>query len=135
MKLEIPKTVLAEMISAARQAAPLEACGLLGGLGERVSRCYALTNADASEEHFSMIPAEQFTAMKDMRTRGLKLLAIWHSHPASPARMSAEDLKLAFTPEVAYVIVSLAKAPEPVCRAFTVDGGIPRSVEVVIADE
>lgn len=135
MTLAIPKTVYDEMVRSAQKAAPLEACGLLGGKDGRVSRFYLLTNADASPEHFSMLPVEQFAAAKDMRQRGINILAIWHSHPSTPARMSAEDAKLAFTPDVAYVIVSLAQAAAPECRAFAVNGGISQSIEVVIANE
>ena len=135
MTLKIPTTVYIEMVHAAQKTAPLEACGLLGGNNRQVSRFYLLTNADASPEHFSMIPEEQFAAAKDMRKRGINILAIWHSHPSTPARMSAEDAKLAFTPDVAYVIVSLAQGANPECRAFAVNEGIPQSIEVVIANE
>jgi proteasome lid subunit RPN8/RPN11 len=59
MKLDVPKSVVDEMPGAARAVAPLEACGLLAGNGERVTKCYVLTNADASPEHFSMKPEGQ----------------------------------------------------------------------------
>lgn len=119
-KLAINSDVCEQMVTAARSAAPLEACGLLGGVGDRVTKCYVLKNADASPEHFSMLPEEQFATVKDMRASGLKMLGIWHSHPASPARMSQEDLRLAYTPDVAYVIVSLAESNKPVIRSFVV---------------
>ncbi|MFA5043907.1 MAG: M67 family metallopeptidase [Kiritimatiellia bacterium] len=134
-RLIISKTVAAESIAYAKKAAPLEACGLLAGRDGLVTKFYPLTNADASPEHFSMKPEEQFAAVKDMRRMELKLLAIWHSHPATPPRMSAEDLRLALTPDVAYVILSLAQAAHPECRAFVVNDGIPQSVEMVITNE
>lgn len=110
------------MVSAARKEAPQEACGLLAGKEEHVMKCYVLTNADHSAQHFRLLPAEQFAAVKNMRETGLRMLAIWHSHPLTPARMSAEDLKLAFTPDVAYVIVSLADSEKPNIRAYQVNG-------------
>ncbi len=120
MTLTLAKEVDQEMVSAALAAAPLEACGLLAGTGVRATKCYALTNTDASAEHYSMKPEEQFAAWKDMRAAGLKMLAVWHSHPATPARMSAEDMRLAYTPDILYVIVSLAKPGRPQTRAFKV---------------
>ncbi len=127
--------VFETMLEAARKAAPLEACGLLAGAGERVTKCYVLTNADASPEHYSMKPEEQFAAVKDMRVAGLKMLGIWHSHPASPARMSAEDLRLAYTPDIVYVILSLAEPRAPSIRAFVVRDGTVHETPVIIEEQ
>jgi len=131
-KLCIPESVCRELIDAAKKAAPMEACGLLAGEDGRVKRFYPLTNADQSEEHFSMLAHEQFAAVKDMRLRGLKFLAIWHSHPASPPRMSAEDLRLAFTPDVVYVILSLGMDEDEAIRGYEIKSGQPSQIEIEI---
>ena len=130
MSLGIPETIVVELRAAARAHAPLETCGLLAGTADQVTKFYPLTNADASPEHFSMVPAEQFAAIKDMRKNGTRLLAIWHSHPASPARMSVEDLRLALTPDVAYAITSLAVPEGVALRAFLVREGVPEEIAV-----
>lgn len=114
----IEQNVCEAMILAARKAAPLEACGLLAGKDDTITRFYELTNADASEDHFSMIPEEQFQAVRDMRDAGLEMLGIWHSHPSSPPEMSAEDLRLAYTPDTIYVIVSLSSPSSPEIAGF-----------------
>jgi proteasome lid subunit RPN8/RPN11 len=132
MNLTLEPDVYESMLATARAAAPLEACGLLAGTGQCVTKCYVLTNADASPEHYSMKPEEQFAAIKDMRAAGLKMLGIWHSHPASPARMSAEDMRLAYTPDVAYVILSLAEPGGPSIRAFVVQDGTVHETPVII---
>jgi len=131
-RLAIARVVYDALLRAARAAAPLEACGLLAGHDDRVVQFYPLANADASPEHFSMLPAEQFAAVKDMRRRGLRLLAIWHSHPASPARMSAEDLRLAFTPDVAYVILSLVTPDAPVLGGYALRDGAAEPMPILI---
>ena len=105
---------------------------LLGGAAGRATAFYELANADASPEHFSMAPAGQFAAVKDMRAKGIRMLAIWHSHPASPARMSEEDLRLAFTPDVIYVILSLAMSGAPDLRGFIVENNIALPAQVTI---
>lgn len=134
-KLTIARSVWAELAAAAEKAVPNEACGLLAGRDGNVTKFYPMTNVDSSPEHFSMKPEEQFAAVKDMRRMELQLRAIWHSHPSTPPRMSAEDLRLAFTPDVAYVILSLAPDAIPQCRAFVINSGIAQSVEVVITNE
>ena len=130
--LTIPNEAFQKMLSAARVAAPLEACGLLAGTGERVKAFFALANADASPEHYSMRPEDQFAAIKAMRRDGLRMLAIWHSHPATPARMSEEDLRLAYTPDVVYVIVSLAEPGRPQIRAFELRDYAACEIEVLV---
>lgn len=135
MELVLTRNVYEKIISASESAAPLEACGMLAGRGRNATHFYLLTNADASPEHFSMLPAEQFAAVKDMRERGVDMLAIWHSHPASPPRMSEEDLRLAFTPDVVYVIISLVSADSPVIKGFHVKEGAVAGIEVVVEHE
>lgn len=123
-----------ELKAAAEAGAPLEVCGLLAGTGDRIEKYYPMTNADASADHFTMVPEEQFAAVKSMRTDRHTLLAVWHSHPATPARMSEEDLRLAYTPDVAYMITSLAVDDSESLRGYDVTDGTPNEIEVVIED-
>lgn len=130
--MTVERSVYEAMLKAARRAAPLEACGLLGGRDGRATQFHEMTNAEASGEHYSMVPGEQFAAVKAMRAAGLKMLAIWHSHPASPARMSEEDLRLAHTPEVVYLILSLADPDAPDLRGYAVENGRAAPVAIVL---
>ena len=81
-----------------------------------------MTNVDNSPEHFSFSPDEQFEVLKNARGRGLRILASYHSHPASPARPSKEDIRLAYDPKLIYVIISLAGGATDV-KAFRITGG------------
>ncbi|MDR3437435.1 M67 family metallopeptidase [Telmatospirillum sp.] len=117
--LTVTPDVLTTIIAHAREQAPIEACGYLAEKDGVTSKVFRLTNADASAEHFSLLPAEQFAAVRAMRLDGYRLRAVYHSHPASPARMSEEDIRLAIDPSLSYVIVSLA-SPQPVVKAFTI---------------
>ena len=130
--LEIAPEVYSQLVLAAKAEAPNEACGLLAGKDRTVTRYYKMTNADASPDHFTMIPEEQFAAVKDMRKSGVRMLAIWHSHPASPARMSDEDMKLAFTPDTVYVILSLATPDAPSLRGYQITDNKPVEIKLNI---
>ena len=121
--IRIPQAIQDDMIAHAREGFPLEVCGILGGTGESVSAIYRMTNTDASNEHFMMDPKEQFAVVKDLRAKGLAMLAIYHSHPETPARPSEEDIKLALTPEVSCVIISLADAAVPVINSYKISSG------------
>ncbi|WP_303297813.1 M67 family metallopeptidase [Mitsuokella multacida] len=114
------------MVRHARETAPIEDCGLIGGrideaTGEKfVEKVFFLTNTDHSEEHFSLDPKEQFAAVKELRAQGLDLLGNWHSHPASPSRPSEEDKCLAYDSRASYFILSL-NGGEPVLNSFHIE--------------
>ena len=131
--LKIPQAIYDDIIAHAREGFPLEVCGILGGNDGIVSACFRMTNTDASNEHFMMDPREQFGVVKELRARGLTMTAIYHSHPESPARPSAEDIRLALTPDVSYVIVSLVEPTTPVLRSFRIAAGQVEAEVVEIA--
>jgi len=132
--IEIPKDIHDDLIAHVREGFPLEVCGILGGTGETVSAIYRMTNTDASNEHFMMDPKEKFTVVKDLRAKGLAMLAIYHSHPDTPARPSEEDIKLALTPDVSYVIISLADAVAPSIKSYKISSGNVQieKIEVIV---
>ncbi len=130
--IRIPHAIHDEIIDHARSGFPLEVCGILGGTDTTVSAIYRMTNTDASNEHFMMAPREQFSVVKELRAEGISMLAIYHSHPESPARPSEEDIRLALTPGVSYVIVSLQDPGQPVIRSFRISDGVVTPEEVVV---
>ena len=123
MMLKIKQDVIDRIVAHGRSEAPLEACGYLAERDGVVCKHLELTNIDKSPEHFSMDPAEQFTAAKECRNQGLKIRAVYHSHPETPARPSNEDIKLAYDPSLSYVIVSLAGA-NPSIKSFIIQKGV-----------
>ena len=132
--IRIPQSIHDDMIAHAREGFPLEVCGILGGADDTVSAIYRMTNTDASNEHFMMEPKEQFAVVKDLRARGLAMLGIYHSHPESPARPSEEDIKLALTPDVSYLIVSLADAEKIDLKSFKISSGVVQheTIEIIV---
>ena len=123
--MTISQQVIEELIEQARRDAPNESCGYL--LGERtdegdvVTENYWMENIDHSPEHFAFAPKDQFAALKYARSKGLKILANWHSHPASPSRPSQEDLRLANDPTIRYAILSLHQGIH--LNSFKIHGG------------
>ena len=115
-----------EIVAHARAEAPRECCGLIAGRAgspvhlvrlENTAPGHALYEIDAKQLYdleFRLLPE-----------RGWEVLAIYHSHPASPAYPSPTDVALAFWPDAYYLICSLADPAAPELRAFRiVDGQI-----------
>ena len=105
--MKINDDVIKQMIAQAQKDAPIETCGYLLGNNGVVTENYWMENIDHSSEHFSFAPKDQFAALKYARSKHLKILANWHSHPASPSRPSQEDIRLANDPTIRYAILSL----------------------------
>ena len=126
----IPENIIDELVRQARHDAPIESCGYLLGIptqtgedGEGlVTENYPMENIDHSSEHFSFAPKDQFAALKYARNKNLKILANWHSHPASPSRPSQEDLRLANDPTIRYAILSLLNG-KPNLNSFRIANG------------
>jgi len=131
--ITIPKHIYDDLIQHAKEGFPLEVCGILGGSDDTVSATYRMTNTDASNEHFMMDPKEQFSVVKDLRAKGLAMLAIYHSHPETPARPSEEDIKLALTPDVSYIIISLADSDKADMKSFKINNGNVLAEEIVVS--
>ena len=131
--LTIPRHIINEIIAHAKLELPNEACGYLAGIGTDVKQAYTLTNIDHSPEHFSFDPAEQFRTVKAARKAGHEILANFHSHPESPARPSEEDKKLAYDPEISYIIVSLA-SETPDVKSFKIRNGEVEKEEIVVIE-
>lgn len=127
MKIDLSLEDYLAMVKHARELAPIEDCGLIGGTIDEekgikvIKKVFYLTNVDHAEEHFSLDPKEQFAAVKELRAKGWQLLGNWHSHPASPSRPSEEDKRLAFDQSASYLILSL-NGGEPVLNSFHVAG-------------
>ena len=131
--MKITQTIIEEILVHARKGYPNEVCGLIAGKNGFVSRIFRTTNIDKSSISYMMEPAEQFRAFKEMRAEGLELMAIYHSHPTSPACPSQTDIRLAFYPEAAYLIASLQNVGAPVIKGFRiVDGKISEAALEII---
>jgi proteasome lid subunit RPN8/RPN11 len=129
---------LEKIFACAKQEAPAECCGLLGGGDGYTRTLYPLRNVAADKAiSYEAAPEDLFAAQRQMRERGQELLAIYHSHPRSSEPAPSEtDVRLAYYPQAVYFIVGLA-GPQPVIRAFRISEseGHWEEVEYRIADE
>jgi len=114
----IPAEIINAIKEQSIEESPDEACGYLAGKGNRVFSRIQMTNIDHSPEHFSFDPKEQFAAIGRARESGYNLIAVYHSHPATPARMSEEDIRLANDTEIVYIIMSLK---DEITKAFKIN--------------
>jgi [CysO sulfur-carrier protein]-S-L-cysteine hydrolase len=121
-QLVVPSGILESMIDHCRKAHPNEACGVLAGKDMLVSEIFRMTNIESSPLSYLMDPAEQFEMLRELRTKSLSMIAIYHSHPCAPAFPSSIDIERALYEEAIYVIVSFNEGA-PAVQAFSIKGG------------
>lgn len=129
--IKMPQSVYDEIVAHALRDNPIEACGYLAGINGEVKYAIPMKNRDASNEHFSFDPQEQFDAFKKTQKEGLRLISVYHSHPETPARPSEEDIRLAYDPNVSYIIVSLA-GETPDMKSFIIKNKTVEKEEIEI---
>ena len=132
--MDISKADWDELVAHARDDAPNECCGYARAREGRVEEVFRSENLRASPYGYEIDP-KALLAANDMDDDGHGV-AIYHSHPRSPAKPSQTDINLAFYPEALYVIVGVA-GEEPDVRAFRiVEGEVSEQpLEVVSAGE
>jgi proteasome lid subunit RPN8/RPN11 len=140
---ELPAGIRAAIITAARNEAPNEACGLIVGDapaadGGRALRWVPLRNALASPYRYEIDASDLLRLTIETDDADEVFWAIVHSHVESPARPSPTDLRQAHYPDALYVLVSLAVSEaDPTSGAASVrawrilDGGV-HEVELAI---
>ena len=129
----ITKKVYEVMIDHAKKGYPNEACGILAGKpGGPVDLFFPMRNLDESSISYFMDPKEQLSLFKKMRELGVEMTGIFHSHVASEAAPSQKDIRLAFYPEVSYLIVSLSDMNQPHLRSFKIQDEKVKEEEIKI---
>jgi [CysO sulfur-carrier protein]-S-L-cysteine hydrolase len=117
-----------DLLAHAREESPNECCGYLplrDGVVESVKRA---ENARCSPYGYELDHKSLFAA-NELEDDGYEV-AVYHSHPRSPAQPSQTDINLARYPNWLYVIVS--PVDEPGVRAWRIAEGEVTEEEVQV---
>lgn len=114
----LPRRIYDKMIAQARVGRPYEVCALLRGGEGVVKDWYPVRNIAADRRHDYEIAPEALLAAFAWEESGDELIAIFHSHPYTPAYPSASDAWYAYYPDTIYLICSLAAESRPQVCGF-----------------
>lgn len=128
----VAKSAYEALIKYALSKYPIESCGILAGDGKRALEFFPVRNLDESRISYFMDPAEQIGVFKRIRTLGLVMMAIFHSHIEASAELSLKDIKLAFYANVSYVVASLRNSKGPVLESYKIEKGVAIKEKVSI---
>ena len=110
--LVLSRDVYDDLVTHAREGAPEEVCGILGGeFGDEESRAvdgHRTENAaSAPRTEYAVDPEEQFAVMETIEDADRAVVGFYHSHPQGPPVPSQTDRTQATWADYSYVIVSL----------------------------
>lgn len=108
-----------ELVAHARDTAPNECCGYARARDGRIEELFRAENLRNSPYGYEL-DARSLLAANELDEEGFEV-AIYHSHPRSPAEPSQTDINLAHYPHWRYLIVSLAGNPD--VRAWRIADG------------
>lgn len=106
--LELPRQIVNQLLTHAQKDIDQEVCGFISAENGRAKRCYPIKNIAATpNKRFEMEPTQQIEAMRKIREQDETVLAVYHSHPQTPAKPSTTDLADNQFDEMIYLIISL----------------------------
>lgn len=130
--MRIARGLIEEIVSHAREDAPNECCGMVGGFDGEAQTVYRAENAEASPLRYSIDAGEQFRLMREIEEAGEELVGIYHSHTRSDSYPSQTDVNLAGWPDAVYLIVSLTDSGAPDVKGFWIRDGEIADAELVV---
>lgn len=107
MRLEISSTLLARLLTEARNSPEQEICGLLFGTAARIELAERCANVAADADRaFEIDPAALFAAHRAARAGGPRLIGHYHSHPSGVAAPSQRDADAAMGDGALWLILT-----------------------------
>jgi proteasome lid subunit RPN8/RPN11 len=125
----VPDEAMQLMVDHTRAWAPNEACGLIAGVDDRVTKIYQLVNADPGPDRFTLDPEEYFAVWQDATAHGWEILGLFHSHPTAAPVPSAADMDGGGDPAWVNLIIGVEDGRISL-RAYRYAAGVASPVEI-----
>jgi [CysO sulfur-carrier protein]-S-L-cysteine hydrolase len=123
----------AAMIKHALADHPKEACGILAGFSEPELHI-PMRNAARSALFFRFDLREQRDIWRDLSLAGMRPLALYHSHTASPALLSRSDIEFGTLMGAYSIVISTTNPAAPDLRVYRVIGIRAIPVPLILQD-
>ena len=128
MAIFLPKKVIGNMFDHSLNLDPEEACGVLLGNKNQVSKNVRINNIHEEPlTRYTMDPNELLKVTLEAEKKDLDIIGFYHSHVYTQAFPSSTDIKEAITNSFGnpvdyfYIFISLVEKNRPIMRAFKID--------------
>ena len=130
MTLRISSELHRQLLTDAAASPEREICGLMIGDAE-VERLIAAENvADDPKTGFEIDPVALFSAIRNERAGGERLLGYYHSHPVGPPEPSARDIAQATVDNRIWLIIGEGR----VTAWMFIDANKFSGIDIIITD-
>jgi proteasome lid subunit RPN8/RPN11 len=124
-----------QIVQHAQAERPREACGIIGGIGERAHHVIPVANLASDPQHEYRLDDQALAgAMRGLNRQGLSIIAFYHSHPSGDPIPSPVDIAQAAYPDTPYLIVGLRQG-EPKLAGWNIKYGEVMPVELHIGTQ
>ncbi|MHA1743464.1 MAG: Mov34/MPN/PAD-1 family protein [Candidatus Heimdallarchaeota archaeon] len=131
----LPRKLLEKIVFHAQKALPNESVSIIGGKieGETAHSKVVFTpeNEDRSQVTFSVDPITLLDIYKKIEQQGLKLIAIYHTHPAAPKPSGTDLFYMEVNPYV-WLISSTSEPERPQGYLLLKDGTLKKITVKII---
>jgi proteasome lid subunit RPN8/RPN11 len=134
VQLSLTRAQRQQIVDQALRDRPYETCGLLAGRDGRVERVFPAANKERSPVRYEIDPKDLIRIFREIDDTDLELVGIYHSHTHTDAYPSPTDVRLAYYPEAAYVLISLMDEHNPNVRAYSIRDGTIEETPVDLVD-
>ena len=127
-KLKISKSLLSEISRYCEIEKPYEACGLLTGSNNHVKKVFPAKNTERSPVTYCINPLFFLGLSRQMRTEGMDIIGVYHSHPTGLTGMSTRDIAMGWE-NFFYLVVSFERE-EVRFQCFLIEDGKAVNVKI-----
>ncbi|MBW3633135.1 MAG: M67 family metallopeptidase [Chloroflexi bacterium] len=128
-EFRLPGEMREAIVAHALREAPRECCGIVAGRDGAPVQVYETRNIAEGNRLYEIDPRQLIDLeFRLLPEQGSEIVAIYHSHPESPAYPSLTDVELAFWPDAIYLICSLADGQRPDLRGFRIRDSLVHEV-------
>jgi proteasome lid subunit RPN8/RPN11 len=130
-QIRIQKKVLEQLVRQSKRELQQECCGLLAGRDGTLNKVFPARNAaEDKTKNYEIAPEELFGLMREIRSAGLELMGIYHSHPNGNNEPSPRDIQRAYYRGTAYFILSPQSGALHPVRVFAIRDGCATELEI-----
>jgi len=134
----LPSALAGELRLALAAAYPNEGCGLLVGRrqDDRVEVTALAPSANLAPDpahRFEIDPALRLRLQRELRGSGEDIVGLYHSHPDGAAAPSDTDARMAWEPELIWLIAAVRADGVAALRAWRLADGGGRFTEIALA--
>ena len=135
--LQVPQSMVNEILAQARAEYPNEACGVIIGRNGIAERLKPMFNAAASPTFYEFDPKDLLALYREVDDNDEEIIVIYHSHTETEAYPSRTDISYAVFCLKKKILVSTREeiAPATEFRSYRIiDGAVTEEPVEIIAD-